>query len=139
MKYLLILCTAGLLFACSEEEVATPKEKIESVEDLTEIKDGVFTQYYPGRKKIKFRGEQDELGQRNGLWYFYSESGVQISMTEFIHGKKNGVSVLYYENGSLQYSGEYENDKPVGIWKTYNEKGELIDTKDYTALNEEIK
>lgn len=139
MKYLLILCTFGLLLACGEEVVDTPKEDATKAEELVVVKDGIFTEYYPGKKKIKFQGPQDKAGQRDGIWYFYSEEGIKISMTEFRHGKKNGVSLHKYPNGSVQYSGEYEDDKPIGLWKTYDEKGKLVDSTNYTKLNETRK
>ena len=136
MKYLVLVCAISVLVACGEDE--KPKENVaESTteEVLTEVKDGVFTQYYPGRKKIKFRGPQDPEGRRHGIWYFYDEAGHQISMTDFKHGLKNGVSLKKFPNGMIHYTGEYEDDKQVGIWKTYDETGKLVDSTKYTELN----
>lgn len=138
MKYAIVLFTLGLLFSCGEEE--TPKKEVELMqtrEELIEIKDGIYTEYYQGRKKVKFRGPQDEGGLRHGIWNFYDENGVNISMTEYRHGLKNGVSLVKYSNGGTQYTGEYENDIQVGVWKTYDVKGKLIDTRDYTEMNKE--
>lgn len=131
----------SLLIACGEEEekkrriVDEPVEK----EELTEIKDGTFTQYYPGGKKVKFQGQQDSEGLRHGIWYFYDERGNQISMTDYKHGKKHGVSMKKFPNGSIHYTGEYENDVQVGIWKTYDNQGELVDSINYTELNKKFK
>lgn len=140
MKYVLMFCALSILIACGEEEV---KEKTvvepDKKEVLTEEKNGTFTQYYPGKKKIKFRGPQDSEGRRHGIWYFYDESGAQISMTDFKHGLKNGVSLKKFPNGGVHYTGEYENDVQVGIWKTYDTSGELVDSTNYTELNKKFK
>ena len=87
MKYLVMFCALSILIACGEEEekkkpVAEPAKK----EVLTETKNGTFTQYYPGKKKVKFQGPQDAEGRRHGIWYFYDERGTQISMTDYKHG-----------------------------------------------------
>lgn len=138
MKYLLMFCVLSILIACGEEEkkeVVVPEVK----EVLTEVKDGIFTQYYPGKKKIKFQGQQDTEGERHGIWYFYAENGTKISMTEFRHGKKNGVSLKRFSDGRVHYTGEYADDIQVGIWKTYDETGKLMDSTNYTELNERMK
>ncbi len=138
MKYLFMFCALSILVACGEEEevkkIVIPEEEV-----LTEMKDGTFTQYYPGKKQIKFQGEQDKDGERHGIWYFYAENGVKISMTEFRHGKKNGVSLKRYPDGRVHYMGEYANDIQVGQWKTYDQAGKLVDSTNYTELNNKLK
>lgn len=135
MKYLVMFCAFSLLLmACGEEE-ETKKTVVPEDEVLTEVKDGVFKQYYPGRKVVKFEGPQDEEGQRHGIWYFYDEKGTMISMTEFMHGKKNGVSLHKYPNGAVHYTGEYKNDEQVGLWRTFDTNGKAMDSIDYDALN----
>lgn len=138
MKYLFMFCALSILVACGEEEevkkIVIPEEEV-----LTEMKDGTFTQYYPGKKQIKFQGAQDKDGERHGIWYFYAENGVKISMTEFRHGKKNGVSLKRYPDGRVHYMGEYANDVQIGQWKTYDQAGKLVDSTNYTELNNKLK
>ena len=93
--------------------------------------DNIFTEYYPGKKAIKFRGEQDEEGRRNGVWLYYSENGEELSMTNYEHGIKEGHTMVKYPNGAIHYTGEYTNDQPSGVWKTYDAMGKLTSTKDY--------
>ena len=133
-KISLILLVSLVFFACSRNE-ESEKQSIdvkEKIESLVEIKNGVYTEYYPGRKQIKFQGEQDNMGNRHGKWTFYSESGIVLSSTHYEHGKKHGASFAKYPNGTLHYMGEYENDKEVGVWKMYDEKGNLATEKDYS-------
>ena len=129
----------GLLTSCKDAPVEVTKDKkdkeaapsIQLEEDLVEIKGNIYTEYYPGKKAVKFRGEQDKDGFRNGVWLYYSEEGEELSMTNYEHGIKEGHSIVKYPNGSIHYTGTYKNDKPVGIWKTYDVSGKLATTKDY--------
>lgn len=135
-KILLFIALTTLLISCKDDEKAPTekKDKSENVieeENLVEIKDGVFTEYYPGKKVIKFQGRQDKDGYRDGVWLFYSEAGLELSMTNYEHGVKQGFSIVKYPNGGIHYTGEYKNDKPVGVWKTYDNAGKMASTKDY--------
>lgn len=134
---ILFIALITSLVSCSETEIekedTTQKTVIEE-ENLVEIKNGVFTEYYPGKKAIKFQGQQDKDGYRNGIWHYYSETGTELSMTNYEHGVKQGHSIVKYPNGAIHYTGEYKNDKPIGLWKTYDEAGKLASTKDYGQL-----
>ena len=128
-KIVFLLATLFLIIAC-ENKSEKKKEEIPK-EILVEVKDGVFTEWYPGKKQIKFQGGQDELGNRDGKWTFYAENGTELSFTLYDHGKKEGFSLVKYPNGRIHYRGEYQNDKMIGLWSTYDEKGKLISEKEY--------
>ena len=132
-KIVFVLATLFLISACENNpekiDEKIPKEK------LVEVKDGVFTEWYPGKKQIKFQGGQDELGNRDGKWTFYAENGTELSFTLYDHGKKEGFSLVKYPNGRIHYRGEYQNDEMIGLWSTYDEKGNLINEKEYGVRN----
>jgi antitoxin component YwqK of YwqJK toxin-antitoxin module len=128
-KIVFLLATLFLIIAC-ENKSEKKKEEIPK-EILVEVKDGVFTEWYPGKKSIKFQGGQDELGNRDGKWTFYAENGTELSFTLYDHGKKEGFSLVKYPNGRIHYRGEYQNDEMIGLWSTYDEKGNLINEKEY--------
>lgn len=130
MKYLSVLFIVSILFSCSVDE-EPKKAKEETLEDLIEIKNGMYTEWYPGKKQIKYKGGQDEKQLRDGIWTFYLENGRENSVTMYSHGKKEGYTVVKHPNGAIHYRGEYKNDLPVGVWTTYNEKGEMISEKDF--------
>ena len=114
--------------------VAEEKRQINAVNDkleLIEVEENIFREYYPGKVHVKFEGPQDDKGERDGKWLYYSEEGIELSMTMYMHGKKHGHSIVKYPNGAIHYVGEYRNDKPVGVWKTYSVSGELTKEKDY--------
>lgn len=129
MKYMFLIILFGILAGCANEEDQN-KKKI-APEELVEIKDGVYTEWYPGKKQIKYKGGQDEVNRRNGKWVFYSEGGLELSITMYENGKKEGFTIVKYPNGVLHYRGEYKNDEMVGVWTTYDEKGKQITEKDY--------
>jgi len=112
--------------SCGEEKKAPEK-----TDNLVEIKNGMYTEYYPGRKAIKFKGPQDDMSQRNGRWFFYDERGNELSMTEYVNGKKHGFIFVRYPNGTMRYTGEFNMDKEAGLWKFYKEDGTVASEKDY--------
>jgi hypothetical protein len=105
--------------------------------DKTELvvkENGTYKEYYPNKKSIKFEGPQDKNGKRNGKWQYFSESGIELSMTIYNHGEKHGHTIVKYPNGNLHYTGEYSNNKPIGIWKTYSIEGAIMNELDYSTL-----
>ena len=132
-KIVFLLATLFLISACENNPENNPKKKNEKIpkEKLVEVKDGVFTEWYPGKKSIKYQGGQDELGNRDGKWTFYAENGTELTYTQFSRGKKDGYSLVKYPNGNIHYTGEYQNDEMVGVWSTFDEKGNLLTKKEY--------
>lgn len=139
MRYLLIIAACIALAACSDpkEDVKDETTEVAEPENLIDIEGNLYTEYYPGRKKIRFQGTQDEEGKRHGKWSFYNEKGIEVSMTVYEHGLKHGHSIVKYENGAIFYLGEYYKDKQIGIWKTYKPNGELDTEKDFGPAPEE--
>lgn len=131
MKKLVYLLVGFTLILSCEGENKEDIDKKVKVENLVEVKNGIFTEWYPGKKQIKYQGEQDEQGERNGKWSFYSEKGTELSFTLYSHGKKEGFSVVKYPDGRIHYRGEYQNDEMIGIWTTYDQKGNTISEKNF--------
>jgi antitoxin component YwqK of YwqJK toxin-antitoxin module len=127
MKTLLFLSLIFVAFACQQEEEVKKKK----FEDLVVIKDGVYTEYYPGKKNIKLQGGLNKENERHGRWVFYSEAKTELSVTHYNNGLKDGHSIVKYPNGTIFYYGEYRNDKKIGVWKTYDEKSKLVEEKDF--------
>lgn len=120
---LLILVALIGLNACSNEPSTKPQQE-KAPEKLVQIKDGKYTEWYPGKKQIKYEGELNKRGEREGKWNFYSEKGTLLSFTFYLSGKKNGHSVVKYPNGKIHYYGEYKDDQMVGVWIIYNSNGQ---------------
>jgi antitoxin component YwqK of YwqJK toxin-antitoxin module len=135
MKQLIFLSILSLFVSCSNEDKASETEKKEqnnlATETLTEFKDGVYTEYYPGKKEVKIRGYKNAQDKREGKWVYYSKNGEELSITYFKNGLREGHTIVKRPNGSLNYVGEYREDKMIGIWKFYDEKGNVKREKDY--------
>ncbi len=120
IKFLFFLTLIFLLTNCGNGEIEKPK-----AEKLVEIKDGVFTEYYAGKKNIKFKGPVNAKKKREGRWYFYTEEGLETSMCEYKAGVKHGMILVMYPNGAKRYIGQYDNNKEVGAWDFYKPDGSL--------------
>ena len=134
MKFALLLGISLSAVACTstEDELPTKQKSTTSKpEDLIVIKDGIYSQYYEGMKQVKFQGPQDSEGKRHGVWYYYSENGMELSITDYSHGNRNGLTIVKHPNGALHYTGEYRDDQEIGVWKTYDQTGKLVNEKDY--------
>jgi antitoxin component YwqK of YwqJK toxin-antitoxin module len=118
-----------LLVACNSSDDDSKKNV--KKEKLVELKDGKYTEWYPGKKQIKFQGMVDKNGKRDSKWAFFSEKGTELSFTIYEHGLRQGFTVVKYPNGAIRYKGEYKDDKVVGVWTTYDPKGKVISEKDY--------
>mgnify|MGYP003351072521 CR=1 FL=1 len=57
LRISLILIVSLTFFTCSRNEKTenNDTQKQEKIESLVEIKNGTFTEYYPGKKQIKFQ------------------------------------------------------------------------------------
>ena len=130
MKIAVIICLLLVASACSSEEKKETAKKPET-ENLIEYKNGIYTEYYPGKKKIRIRGAQDKNKVRNGKWVLLSDKGEEMSVTYFKDGKREELTIVKHPNGAINYVGEYLHDEQVGVWKFYDEKGKLIKEEDH--------
>lgn len=129
MKNTLFITLVLLLAACGEQQEV--KKEAPKKENLVETRGNTFNEWYPGKKQLKYTGEQDEYKRRHGIWYFYGEDGKELSMTNYIHGLRDGFTIVKYPTGALHYKGEYKQDKIVGVWTTYDENGNVISEQDF--------
>ncbi|NVK64844.1 MAG: hypothetical protein HWE22_09665 [Flavobacteriales bacterium] len=121
-----------------EEEVVkqipktSPSPSASKENPLVKIAKGVYTEYYSGGERVKLRGRLDENKQRQGVWDYYAENGVHLSMMEYRDGMKHGVFFQRYKTGIIKRTGNYKNDKQVGEWVEYNEQGIRSNIKEFT-------
>lgn len=120
-----------------EEEVTPAPSQVQQSnqpkkDSLIKMENGTYTEYYPDGNRIKLKGLLDEKKQRQGVWDYYSESGVHLSMMEYRDGLKHGVFFQRYKTGVIKRTGNYRNDKQVGEWVEYNEQGIRTEIKEFT-------
>lgn len=111
----------------SQNEVNSTKEN-----PLVKITNGVYTEYYPGGTRVKLTGLLDEKEQRQGVWDYYAENGIHLSLMEYRDGDKHGVFFQRYKNGRIKRTGNYKNNKQVGEWVEYDESGIRSKINDFT-------
>lgn len=133
LVYLLAFACILAINSCTSEEVKTKKTEKKEL-PLIEMKDGQYTEYYPGRKAVKIKGAMDGNKLKDGKWVFYAENGLELSITHFDHGIREGHSIVKFPTGIINYYGEYHEDKKVGVWKKYDEKGKLVEEKDFGGI-----
>lgn len=134
-KCFFLMLTLFVLTACTQEEKPKrPEMKMEYRPLVAEDDNGRFTEWYPGHKQLKITGRKNQDGERVGVWKYFSERGVELSIVVYNNGLKDGHTIVRYSNGAIHYSGEYLNDEAIGVWKFYDEEGELTETKDYSKL-----
>lgn len=134
-KYFFLILMLAVFTACKEEKKPErPVVKIENRPLIIEGENGKYTEWYEGHKQVKITGRKNKDGERVGIWKYFSELGVELSIVVYNNGKKDGHTIVKYPNGTVHYSGEYLNDEPIGVWKFYNEEGQLSETKDYSKL-----
>ena len=131
MKMRILFCLMILAVSCTTDKKETPKKE-PVIENLIEYKDGIYTEFYPGRKKVKMRGAQDKNKVRDGKWVLLSPNGKEMSITFFDKGIREGHSIVKHPNGVINYVGEYLHNEQIGIWKFYDDKGKLIKEEDYS-------
>jgi antitoxin component YwqK of YwqJK toxin-antitoxin module len=137
MKITVFFCLLLLATSCSPEPIKEKKEK-EVTENLIEYKHGIYTEYYPGKQKVKIRGAQDTKGIRDGKWVLLSPLGKEMSITFFDKGLREGHTIVKHPNGTINYVGEYLHNEQIGIWKFYDETGKLIKEEDYSKTPVQI-
>jgi antitoxin component YwqK of YwqJK toxin-antitoxin module len=137
MKFTVIFCLLFLATSCTTEPKKEKKQKV-VIENLIEYKDGIYTEYYPGKQKVKIRGAQDSNKIRDGKWVLLSPNGKEMSITFFEKGLREGHTIVKHPNGKINYVGEYLHNQQIGIWKFYDEKGKLIKEEDYSKTPVQI-
>lgn len=129
MKKILFIFSLGLVVISCGDNPEEQKNEI-SNEKLIETIDGIYYEYYPGKKQIKITGPVLEDGTRNGRWELYGTNGRELGFTMYEKGIRQGHSYTSYPDGRPHYHGEYWADTLIGVWKTYTEDGQVIE-KDY--------
>ncbi len=132
MKHIFSILSIGLLLlSCTSEVEDKKKEDPQLVnETLIETIDGIYYEYYPGKKQVKITGPVDSEEKRHGTWEFYNERGEKRGFNIYKHGKRHGHSYSSYPNGAPLYHGEYWEDTLIGVWKHYDKDGK-VKTKDH--------
>ncbi len=75
-------------------------------------------------------GNQNDKGQKEGLWKYYYSNGNISSTGNYVNGKKHGLWKYYFEEGPLEQEGYWKMDVLDGEWHWY-----FMDGKDRCIMN----
>ena len=103
MKQIVAFLMLALLVSCSSEEEKEDTMPVKE-EVLIEVKNGVYYEWYPGKKQLKYKGAQTKDKKRDGIWTFYSENGDELSVTAYEKGMREGFTVVKYPTGVVALS-----------------------------------
>jgi len=62
-------------------------------------------------------------GQEHGLYTSYYENGKKKLVVNFVHGQKDGIQRLYYDNGQLGSEVKYVMGKREGVMTEWDNEG----------------
>jgi antitoxin component YwqK of YwqJK toxin-antitoxin module len=96
--------------------VTTNPQVIDSITYSGGKKEGYAAKYYQGI--LESRGNYAD-GDKNGVWYNYTEFGELYHVITYKSDSKDG-SYKAYEEGCLKEEGQYNNNERDGLWKFYD-------------------
>ena len=77
-------------------------------------------------------GVMTEMGEKDGLWKEYYESGKLKAEGNYARDKRVGEWNFYHENGNIEQTGTYDDmGRYNGEWKWYYETGSLLRTESF--------
>jgi antitoxin component YwqK of YwqJK toxin-antitoxin module len=107
----------SLLVSCKEKQV----EKIAKKENLVEIKDGIYTEWYPGKKNIKIQGGYNEQN-------WISCSNCKVASPEY----KKLCPSCKGMGGKIIKGAQDEKSRRDGKWVFYSENGKELSITFYS-------
>lgn len=130
-----------MMIGCEKEP---EKEVLESWNPSQAKLVGYFMEKNGNRIKVKeekfytngtkeYFGSFDDLGQRDGEWRYYYDSGQLWSLGFYKNGKKEGKKEVYWPDGTKRYEGQFVNDLKSGTWTFYNPDGTVLQKMNFDA------
>lgn len=109
------------------------------VKSITEFQQGVHqvktTIYHENGHKASEGAFIDQ--QKDGLWNYYTNSDILITIEQYDHGKRTGLWQIFSpQNGILLEESNYLDDKLNGAYRTYYTNGDI--SLDETYLNNKL-
>ena len=83
---------------------------------------------YFSNGNVKFKGQKNSSGQREGLWVTFYENGNIQSRTPYVEGEKDGIEEWFYPNGNIQWRTPYVEGEEDGIEERFDEHGYIVET-----------
>ena len=75
------------------------------------------------KKVHKIKQGKNTVGQQEGIWEMFYESGEVGIRTPYVGGKKDGIEEGFHENGNIKARIPYKSGKEDGIEEWFYENG----------------
>jgi antitoxin component YwqK of YwqJK toxin-antitoxin module len=96
------------------------------------LKHGNYVSFIPTKNGMRLFAEGIYInGLRNGIVYYYSDSGKISETNNYIKDEENGLHVEYYDNGIPKEIGIRHEYRKSGIWGYFTEEGNLTKEETY--------
>ena len=90
-------------------------------ENDLELKDGIWSKYYPNGQKKERSHWQD--GMMHGQWELWYDNGDKKKESNWMYNKKNGIEKMWYQGGQIEYQCMWEEGVRQGIETYWYENG----------------
>jgi hypothetical protein len=89
-------------------------------ENGDEVKDGEYTEYWPGSDVIRFQGTMKK-GMLDGTWIRKNKEGIITKIENFKEDKFHGDRLQYNDDGTLSSISQYKLGVPHGIHREFTD------------------
>ena len=86
-----------------------------------------YIQYYDNGN-VLVKGQENSVGQHEGLWEFFYENGNIEGRIPYKGGKMDGIVELFYPSGNIQRRIPYVGGEEDGIEEVFDEQGNITET-----------
>lgn len=128
-KYLSFLLLSAALFAndtqvfCSDPSEYIVKDDTQS-STYRNCKRNGMTYWYTDTGKIKSQVNFID-GQENGLYTSFYDNGVKKLVVQYVKGQKDGLQQIFFDNGVLGSTVNYNMGRREGVMKEWDIEGYL--------------
>jgi len=109
---------------CSDPSEYIVKDKAQT-STYKNCKRNGMTYWYTDSGKIKSQVNFKD-GKENGLYTSFYDNGAKKLVVNYVNGQKDGIQKIFYDNGVLGSQVMYDMGRREGVMKEWDEDGHLI-------------
>jgi antitoxin component YwqK of YwqJK toxin-antitoxin module len=83
---------------------------------------------YYDNGNVWIKGQENSVGQEEGIWEWFWESGNIKARIPFKGGKEDGIEEWFYPNGNIKCRIPYKEGWIDGVREWFDEQGNIIRT-----------
>jgi antitoxin component YwqK of YwqJK toxin-antitoxin module len=83
---------------------------------------------YHDNGNVWIKGQENSVGQREGIWEYFWENGNIERRIPFKEGKVDGIQEVFYPNGNIDFRTPFKDGNMDGIQEWFDEEGNITKT-----------